>query len=237
MDAPRDNLTRSVPFQLERADATGDGLTLEGYGAVFDSPTLIDSWEGRFNETIARGAFAKTLKERTPVIQFDHGKHPLVGSLPIGAVETIREDSHGLYVKARLHDNWLVEPVRDAIKSGSIDGMSFRFSVVKDSVDQSGDVPTRTVQEVKLYEVGPVVFPAYPDTTVGVRAAELAADPEFRAHLARALLIGTPTDEADPGVTSDDGAAARQEPLVHSGSTPEERTRVLALIAQGVPLP
>jgi len=38
MDFPRDNLTRSVPFTLERAaSGEGDGLTLEGYGAVFDT--------------------------------------------------------------------------------------------------------------------------------------------------------------------------------------------------------
>ena len=46
MELQRDNLTRSVPFRLERATEDGDGLTLEGYGAVFDTPTRIDSWEG-----------------------------------------------------------------------------------------------------------------------------------------------------------------------------------------------
>ena len=145
MELQRDNLTRSVPFRLERATEDGDGLTLEGYGAVFDTPTRIDSWEGAFDEVIARGAFAKTLQERTPVIQFDHGHHPLVGSIPIGSPEILREDAQGLYVKARLHDNWLIQPVRDAIASGSIDGMSFRFSVVKETVDESGDFPLRTV--------------------------------------------------------------------------------------------
>ena len=70
MDFPRDNLTRSVPFTLERAaSGEGDGLTLEGYGAVFDTPTRIDSWEGTFDEVIARGAFARTLKARTPVVR------------------------------------------------------------------------------------------------------------------------------------------------------------------------
>ena len=123
MDVPRDNLTRAVPFQLERADGEGDGLTLEGYAAVFDAPTRIDSWEGTFDEVITRGAFAKTLKERTPVIQFDHGHHPLVGSIPIASPLTIKEDARGLFVKARLADNWLVQPVRDAIASGAIDGM------------------------------------------------------------------------------------------------------------------
>lgn len=235
MDAPRDNLTRSVPFHLERADDNSDGLTLEGYAAVFDDPTRIDSWEGTFDEVIARGAFAKTIKERTPVIQFDHGHHPLVGSIPIAAPEVLREDDHGLYVKARLHDNWLTVPVRDAIASGAIDGMSFRFSVVKESYDESGDLPLRTVQEVKLYELGPVVFPAYESTSVGVRAdlAALLADPSARADLARALILGTPDPEAATAGTSDQGAAAPgTEPPQALGLTPYERHLALAVLNQ-----
>ena len=231
MELQRDNLTRSVPFRLERATEDGDGLTLEGYGAVFDTPTRIDSWEGQFDEIIARGAFAKTLKERTPVIQFDHGHHPLVGSIPIGSPEVIREDDHGLYVKARLHDNWLTQPVRDAIASGAIDGMSFRFSVVKEQVDESGDTPVRTVQEVKLYEVGPVVFPAYEATSVGVRSREIAAilsDPNALGDLARALVLSTPTDEAASAGTSDEEAAAQQGAAPgHSGMSPAERSALL----------
>jgi len=233
MEAPRDDLTRSVPFQLERAEGDGDGLTLEGYAAVFDTPTRIDSWEGTFDEVIARGAFAKTLSERTPKIQFDHGHHPMVGSMPIASPETLREDDHGLYVKARLHDNWLIEPVRDAIRSGSIDGMSFRFSVVKESYDESGDIPLRTVQEVKLYEVGPVVFPAYAETSVGVRSdlAAILSDPTARAELARAIVLGTPIPEAAPG-TSDTEPPAVPEPPAALGLTPYERH--LALTQEGI---
>ncbi|MCB9376796.1 MAG: HK97 family phage prohead protease [Microthrixaceae bacterium] len=234
MDLPRDDLTRSVPFHLERADENADGLTLEGYAAVFDSPTRIDSWEGFFDEVIARGAFAKTIKERKPVIQFDHGQHPLVGSIPLGSIDVLREDDHGLYVRARLHDNWLVQPVRDAIASGSVDGMSFRFSVVKEQVDESPDVPLRTVQEVKLYEVGPVVFPAYEATSVGVRSQVTAilADPTARAELARAIVLGTPDAEAARAGTSDEEAAPSQEPPDpgHSGLSPDERDRALALL-------
>lgn len=232
MDIPRDDLTRSVPFTLDRAADDGDGLTLEGYGAVFGDPTRIDSWEGTFDEQIQRGAFSETLKERTPVIQFDHGHHPLVGSLPIGSVDVIREDAHGLFVRARLHDNWLVEPVRDAIASGAITGMSFRFSVVKDAIDKTGDTPLRTIQEVKLYEVGPVVFPAYESTSVGVRSdvARLVSDPALRAELARALVLGTP-DEAAPVGTSDEAAAPAGAAPPHSGTTREARARVLALMS------
>lgn len=229
MDFPRDDLTREVSFRVEPSD---DGLTLEGYAAVFNTPTRIDSWEGLFDEQIAPGAFTKTLSERTPVLQFDHGKHPLVGSIPIGAIQTLSEDSHGLHVRARLHDNWLVQPVRDAIREGSIDGMSFRFSVVKETVVEGGDVPMRTVNELKLYELGPVVFPAYESTIVGVRSryAELLVDPDARAELARALLTGTSLSEA--GETTSEEAATCQEPHPHSGMSPNERERALSLLKE-----
>lgn len=229
MEFPRDDLTREVSFRVEPSN---DGLTLEGYAAVFNTPTRIDSWEGTFDEQIAAGAFTKTLSERTPVLQFDHGKHPLVGSIPIGAIQALSEDTHGLHVRARLHDNWLVQPVRDAIREGSIDGMSFRFSVVKETVTQGVDVPMRTVNELKLYELGPVVFPAYESTTVGVRSryAELLADPEARADLARALLSGTSLLAADP-FTADE-AATCQEPQPHSGLSTNERARVLSLLKE-----
>lgn len=215
---PTDNLTRTVAFDLQRS-ADGDGLTLEGYGAVFDSPTRIDSWEGLFDEQIRRGAFTKTLRERTPVIQFDHGHHPSIGSIPIAAPERIAEDDHGLFVRARLHDNDLVKPVRDAIESGAINGMSFRFRVVKEQIDDSGDIPLRTITEVALYEVGPVVFPAYADTSVGVRGLPPFSDEQLRAAVAH--VLGTPTrGAADPD----------QEPLAHSGLSTEARARVLDLI-------
>lgn len=232
-----DTLTRTLPFTVERAEAIGDGLTLSGYAAVFNQTTRIDSWEGLFDEQIAPGAFKKTLQERTPVLQFDHGAHPLVGSLPIGSIETLREDARGLFVEARLHDNWLVQPVRDAIASGSVDGMSFRFSVVKESFDDSSKVPLRTLSEVKLYELGPVVFPAYEQTTVGVRSHDLARqiralDADARADLARALLSDTGDDEPDEESTPE-AAVIDVEPRSHSRHTIQQR-RLRAAELRGI---
>lgn len=221
LDAPRDNLIRKVEF---RAEPSPDGLTLEGYGAVFNSDTVIDSWEGQFVERIMPGAFAKTISERMPVLQFDHGSHPLIGSIPLGTITSIREDDHGLKVKARLSDNWLVEPVRDAIREGAISGMSFRFQVVQDewSRVRAADMPTRTIKEVKLYEVGPVVFPAYDTTSVGVRSrAVLTAltDPEVRHEIVAALLAGTDIESA----------ADSDEPPAQHSRTRNQR-RALALL-------
>jgi len=253
-------LTRSVAFE-QRADDDGDGLTLDGYGAVFGSPTRIDSWEGVFDEDIARGAFKKSLAERTPVLQFDHGRHPMVGSIPLGSFDSLREDANGLHVVARLHDNWLVQPVRDAIKSQAIPGMSFRFSVVKDEWRDAagklvrGDeierrlmasnsanpetIMKRTLKEVRLYEVGPVVFPAYADTSVGVRSSEiltLLSDPQARAELARAL-VGTPSEPSGAeGAPGDERAASPVEepptPALPGKPVPSPAARARALLLE-----
>jgi len=237
---PREGLRRTLPFTLTRADDSaepGDGLTLDGYGAVFNRETIIDSWEGRFKERIAPGAMKKSFRENPPRIQFDHGRHPLIGSIPIGSLETAREEvdpilapDGGAHIIARLHDNWLIQPVRDAIASGSIDGMSFRFSVVREDwhnydgkrVTDEGELQAllkrswmdevpdeellvRTLKELKVPEVGPVVWPAYEDTSVGVRSLtiDLARldDPEQRNRLAQAVLMADRADGETPPST------------------------------------
>ncbi len=163
-----------MPFTVERSTEDGDGLTMSGYAAVFNQPARIDSWEGKFDEVILPGAFAETLRNRTPVLMFDHGHHPMIGSIPIGKITQAREDGHGLHVEARLANNWLTQPVRDAIKEGSVTGMSFRFlsDGTKDSwTERKGDVPLREISSTVVPEMGPVVFPAYAGTEVGVRSA------------------------------------------------------------------
>lgn len=201
---PRVDVLRSSPFAVRAAGdgEPADGLTLDGFAAVFKRSTLIDSWEGRFFEQIAPGSMRKSFREAPPIIQFEHGRHPLIGSLPIAELTRIEEAADpdlapdgGAHVVGRLTDNWLIQPVRDAIANQSVNGMSFRFSVVREKwTDADGktirdedqlrellrrtwyeDVPdeellTRTLQELRVPELGPVVFPAYAETSVGVRS-------------------------------------------------------------------
>lgn len=224
----REDLCREATFTLRTTDdASGDGLTIDGYAAVYDTPTRIDSWEGTFDEQLAFGAFRKSLSERMPKLQFDHGHHPLIGSLPIGRwTDMAEEKDTGLHSVGRLANNWLVEPVRDAIADGSVDGMSFRFSVVREEWrDAQGKVlrdPVqiaellwspgdrgplqRTLKEVKITEAGPVVWPAYQETSVGVRSKVTIdlgrlTDPRERTTLARAVFLAdaaTRTTDAPP---------------------------------------
>ena len=188
---PRKNImcTRNVDFQIESSADTSDGRTLDGYAAVFNQPTHIRSWEGDFEETISRGAFDKTLRERKPVMQYNHGRDARIGTVPIGTFDTIEPDSHGLHTVGRLFDHPDVERVRQAMQSGDISGMSFTFSVVRDEWEDGHGVRItdphelerllydagergplrRTIKEVKLREAGPVLYPAYEGTSVGVR--------------------------------------------------------------------
>jgi HK97 family phage prohead protease len=218
MKAPKNNVCRAARFEL--AEDSNDGFTLEGYAAVFDTPTRIDSWEGQFDEQLSRGAFSKTINERKPVLQFDHGKDVATGSVPIGAIEQLREDDQGLFVRARLHDNTRVEPIRQAIASGAIDGMSFRFRVLREDWDETGDVPMRTIREVELYELGPVVFPAYEATTVGVRSLLAGLDADERA-----VLVARLAAEVAPVVTDDAGQQATSSKQPDAGQEATSGTR------------
>lgn len=220
---------RAVEF---RAEGESDGNTLEGYAAVFDSPTRIDSWEGEFDEVIERGAFAKTLAERRPVMQFDHGRDARTGSVPIGAIREIREDDRGLFVRAELFDNETVKPVRQAIAGGAIDGMSFKFRVVRQEEDKDQTPPLRKVREVELFELGPVVFPAYEATTVGVRSMLAGLDDTQRESLVRELaadcrLATNPCSCSDAAREGTSEEIPDAGPQATSGFTPNQRAAEL----------
>src|ERR1700743_1020294 len=207
-----DGFMRAVPFSLSNVDEdeNGDGLTFEGYAAVFNSPTRIDNWmEGTFDETILPGAFANSIRSTTPKFQFDHGRHPLIGSIPLGNITEMKEDNKGLFVRARMTDNWLVQPVRDAVANQSIDGMSFRFTVPDGGekwTEIKGQVPQRQLSQVDCSELGPVVFPAYDKTTAKVRS-----------------MLGLPVD--DEIVQTEDTGASGSGESERGNSEEHERER------------
>ena len=148
---------------------SGAGRRLSGYAAVFNDWTTIHDYDGSFREQVAPGAFKRTLMQRMPVLQFEHGKHASIGTMPLGKFAAIREDRRGLYVEADLLNNWMIDPVRDALAAGALNGMSFRFSVDADKWSRGADgIDERTLLAVTLYEAGVVSMPAYPTTSVTV---------------------------------------------------------------------
>jgi hypothetical protein len=180
-DFPRDDLIRMVNLpaaQIEfRAEDDADGRlgTLQGYAAVFNEETEIHGWEGDFRERIAPGAFRKSLEERGDKIKvlFNHGFDPSIGDKPLGKPSVQKEDARGLYVEVPLEDTSYNRDLVPLLKSGALDGMSFRFSVLREEEeDDGGALMLRTLKEIRLYEYGPVTFPAYEATTAGVRARD-----------------------------------------------------------------
>jgi len=171
--APLDGEVRTVPFDLAAAERHGDGLTFEGYAAVYNTPARISGIDEDFDEQIAPGAFRAVAAGQYPVLMFEHGRHPLIGTMPLGRITGAREDGAGLWIEGRLTDNWLIQPVRDAVADGALDGMSFRFTVDDGGetwMTRDGDVDLRTLTSVSVPELGPVVFPAYEPTTASVRS-------------------------------------------------------------------
>ena len=260
---PLDGL-REAPFSVVRADE-GDGMTLDGWGAVFNRETVIDSWEGRFREKIAPGAMKRSFRETPPKIQFDHGRHPTIGSIPIAKLERVAEETDpvfapegGAHIVGRFLDHPIVDLVRQAIEAEAINGMSFRFSVMQESWQTADgrairddqalmvelarsldlpdvELPVRILRQVKVPEMGPVVWPAYAETSVSARSIiDLGAlrrgDPEQRRLLAGAMLLADiggqdtnddaqrDTDEAVER-TSDDEQQDTESPVVERPSS------------------
>jgi HK97 family phage prohead protease len=237
MDAPRDDLVRGYQPGLQmRAEADGAPPTLFGHFSVFDTWTEIHSYqEGEFLERVAPGAFAKTIKEGRANIKvlYDHGQDPELGNKPLGPLTDLREDDTGGYYEVPLIDtSYNRDFLIPALNAGLL-GASFRFSVVRDewndqptrSAFNPSGLPERTLKEVRLYELGPVTFGAYPEATAKVRSLTDHYH-DLRTPRHRAAQDGHPVaDGAANSSTPDTPASAPPD-----GMTPGERARVLRQI-------
>ena len=155
--------------------------TFGGHAAVFNSRTAIGNplrWG--WYEEVASGAFAKTLQESDVRFLIDHDSAKIVARMSAGDLR-LAEDDIGLGVDADLDEelSYVPDLVRNLDKK-RITGMSFGFQVMKDdwstvSVETKDggtvDAELRVIQEVRLFEVSAVTFPAYEDTDAGLRSA------------------------------------------------------------------
>lgn len=143
---------RAFGFEMKALDSRG---VFSGYGSVFD---VIDS----YREVVAPGAFAKSLerwkeKDRLPPMLYQHR-----AGEPIGAYTLMREDKKGLYVEGQL----LVDDIQRArevyalLKVKALSGMSIGFNVMPDGDSYDSRAGVYTLNEVDLWEVSIVTFPA-----------------------------------------------------------------------------
>lgn len=164
--------TKDLDFKFTMGEeAEAEAGTFTGYASIFD---MVDA----YGETVMRGAFKKTLREKK---QF-----PLLWShnvdKPIGVISGI-EDEKGLSVMGKLNlDVQLAREIRSLMAQAAIKGLSIGFNVVKESIDKESNV--RQLKEISLWEVSPCVFQACPEAEVGeVKSLELKPYPN--EHSAR----------------------------------------------------
>lgn len=150
--------------------------TLVGYAAVFERLADIGGW---FQEQIAPGAFTDAIKGDIRAL-VDHDTGRVIGRTVSGTLR-LAEDGTGLRVEIDVPDTTDGNDLWVLVERGDISGMSFGFRVTKETWDETGDVPIRTIQALTLIEVSAVAFPAYDDTTIGLRSLE-AARGEGEAH-------------------------------------------------------
>lgn len=226
--APKEDLIRMLPITSARADVDEEGI-LVGYASPFNEWADIDSWwEGRFREMFLPSAFDKTLKERAERIKvlFNHGFDPSIGDKPLGKPRLMKPDATGLWTETPLDDTSYNRDLKESLRSGAIDGMSIRFSVVKEewNYDTEDEIPERTISEARLYEFGPVTWPAYEATTAGIRS--LADFREWRNKQSRTEAVSTSGEAASTPDANDGAASTSQEAASTSAG---ERERVLRL--------
>ena len=140
--------------------AVGDGMTLRGYAAVFNSP----SQPLPFIETIERGAFADSLKSRNDVkLLWNHDTSVVLGSTRAGTLRLV-EDERGLLVEADLPQTQAGKDAAISIQRGDVTAFSFGFRIPAGG-DEWASASERVLKRVNLHEVSVgVAFPAYTGT-------------------------------------------------------------------------
>jgi HK97 family phage major capsid protein/HK97 family phage prohead protease len=133
--------TKNISFNDLECEETG---VIAGYASVFN---IVD----QHNDLIKPGAFKGFSKDKIKFL-WQHKADE-----PIGVIEEIIEDKHGLYFKAKLLlDLPQAKYAYNLIKAKAISGVSIGFQSEK--THQSGEV--RVIESVDLWEISLVTFPA-----------------------------------------------------------------------------
>jgi HK97 family phage prohead protease len=169
----------TTPPELRAGD---NGKTISGYAAIFNDVADIG---GSFREVIAPGAFKDTLAGDIRAL-VDHDSGRVIGRSTAGTLR-LNEDDKGLAVEIDLPDTTDGRDLAVSLTRGDISGMSFGFRVTRDEWDETGDIPTRTIRSVELFEVSAVAFPAYEGTELALRSLnDLRDEREKKEHNAAA---------------------------------------------------
>lgn len=158
-------LTRNHKTRFE----VSDKRRLTFYAAVFNQTTDITEMENgilvRYRESIHPKAFDRALASDAEVIaNIDHDEVQTFAKRSSGQL-LLQSDPHGLFASTWVQETPEGDSILERVKSGELDGCSFRFVPVLNRVGE--DIVER--MEVKLYDVCLTATPAYSGTEVHVR--------------------------------------------------------------------
>jgi hypothetical protein len=172
-----------MPSKFEWRMDNGEDKTevIEGYGIVFNKRYQI--W-GRYYEEIApeAGEYFKDLKDdekREIIASYNHNFEKLLGKVGAGTLD-FKVDKTGVRYIIQMPKTSYAADLVESIKRGDVSGSSFVFTVEEETYVYEEESTLRKVLKFRrVYEVGPVVMPAYADTTVSVRSIEAATKKHF----------------------------------------------------------
>jgi len=163
--------TRSLQTELKtRVEPDAQDMYIEGYFAVFGRETEL--WPGAYEE-IAPGAFDETLNNDIRAL-INHDTTLVLGRTKAGTLE-LKTDSYGLWgrVKINPNDSDAVN-LYERVKRGDVDQCSFGFNIIEEETEWRDDGTVKwRLKKIDLHEVSICTFPAYEDTGVQARKAEV----------------------------------------------------------------
>lgn len=160
-----------------RAEGDAEPSRIQGYGAVFydanDAGTEYWLWDDMV-ERIMPGAFDRAIEEDDVRSLFNHNPDLILGRNTAGTLE-LSIDRRGLwYVATPPQTNLVRDQVLEPIRRGEVTGSSFMFEVLdrswRETEIDGKPVYVRELNQVRLFEVGPVTFPAYEASTAAARS-------------------------------------------------------------------
>jgi HK97 family phage prohead protease len=174
---------RTIQMEM-RVDTpeSGEPPKIVGYAAMFDA---LSQDLGGFVERIERGAFARSLAEGADVrALFNHDSNLILGRTKAGTL-AVREDAQGLAIEIIPPDTSYARDLLVSIERGDVSQMSFAFRTRVDEWDTGKNPAVRTLKDVELFDVSPVTYPAYTQTSVSVRAQVATMERERQEALER----------------------------------------------------
>lgn len=219
----------TAPSISLRADGDTGLPQIVGYSAVFNVETVIDTWFGPYREKIKKGAFRRAIREAQDVRALrNHDPDNLLGRT-VSRTLKIHEDDTGLYIEVNTPDTAVGRDTIEMIRRGDLSGMSFAF-IVKQEKWIMGDTEAddlRVIEDVDLYDVGPVTYPAYPQTSADIRSCSIV----YQRGLAELGKEVPPLPDEDEPVSrperAPDGDPAAVEPEAEPAADEHTPVRVL----------